>query len=346
MEVVKKPLLGMNLLELKAVAKELGMPAFAGTQMAKWLYTQHVASIDEMTNISKANREKLAENYTIGCRQHIDAQYSKDGTIKYLFPTEEGKFVETVYIPDDDRATLCVSSQVGCKMNCLFCQTGKQGFEGNLSAVDILNQIYSLPERDKLTNIVFMGQGEPMDNYDNVLCATQVMTADYGYAWSPKRITVSSIGIKGKLKRFLEESDCHVAISMHHPIPSERSMLMPAERGMSIADIVELLRNYDFSHQRRLSFEYIVFSGVNDSLNHAKAIVELVKGLDCRFNLIRFHTIPNVPLRGVDDKKMEEFRDYLTRHGVFTTIRASRGQDIFAACGLLSTAKKIADERA
>ena len=160
MEVVKKPLLGMNLLELKAVAKELGMPAFAGTQMAKWLYTQHVASIDEMTNISKANREKLGENYTIGCRQHIDAQYSKDGTIKYLFPTEEGKFVETVYIPDDDRATLCVSSQVGCKMNCLFCQTGKQGFEGNLSAVDILNQIYSLPERDKLTNIVFMGQGE------------------------------------------------------------------------------------------------------------------------------------------------------------------------------------------
>ena len=251
-----------------------------------------------------------------------------------------------MYIPDDDRATLCVSSQVGCKMNCLFCQTGKQGFEGNLSAVDILNQIYSLPERDKLTNIVFMGQGEPMDNYDNMLRATQVMTADYGYAWSPKRITVSSIGIKGKLKRFLEESDCHVAISMHHPIPSERSMLMPAERGMSIADIVELLRNYDFSHQRRLSFEYIVFSGVNDSLNHAKAIVELVKGLDCRFNLIRFHTIPNVPLRGVDDKKMEEFRDYLTGHGVFTTIRASRGQDIFAACGLLSTAKKIADERA
>ena len=185
-----------------------------------------------------------------------------------------------------------------------------------------------------------------MDNYDNVLRATQVMTADYGYAWSPKRITVSSIGIKGKLKRFLEESDCHVAISMHHPIPSERSMLMPAERGMSIADIVELLRNYDFSHQRRLSFEYIVFSGVNDSLNHAKAIVELVKGLDCRFNLIRFHTIPNVPLRGVDDKKMEEFRDYLTGPGVFPTIRASRGQDIFAACGLLSTAKKIADERA
>ncbi len=346
MEVAKKPLMGMNLLELKTVAKELGMPAFTGGQMAKWLYTQHITSIDEMTNLSKANREKLKAAYTIGCKKHIDAQYSKDGTIKYLFPTDDGKFVESVYIPDDDRATLCVSSQVGCKMNCLFCQTGKQGFEGNLSATDILNQIYSLPEREKLTNIVFMGQGEPMDNYENVLRTTQIMTADYGYAWSPKRITVSSIGVKTKLKRFLEESDCHVAISMHSPIPAERAEIMPGERGMSIADIVELLCNYDFSHQRRLSFEYIVFKGVNDSERHAKEIIKLLKGLDCRINLIRFHTIPNVPLHGVDDNKMEEFRNYLTQHGVFTTIRASRGQDIFAACGLLSTAKKIADERA
>lgn len=279
MEVARKPLMGMNLLELKTVAKELGMPAFTGGQMAKWLYTQHITSIDEMTNLSKANREKLKAAYTIGCKKHIDAQYSKDGTIKYLFPTGDGKFVESVYIPDDDRATLCVSSQVGCKMNCLFCQTGKQGFEGNLSATDILNQIYSLPEREKLTNIVFMGQGEPMDNYENVLRTTQIMTADYGYAWSPKRITVSSIGVKTKLKRFLEESDCHVAISMHSPIPAERAEIMPGERGMSIADIVELLRNYDFSHQRRLSFEYIVFKGVNDSERHAKEIIKLPEGV-------------------------------------------------------------------
>ncbi|WP_278997200.1 23S rRNA (adenine(2503)-C(2))-methyltransferase RlmN [Prevotella disiens] len=346
MEVGKKPLVGMNLLELKNVAKELGMPAFTGGQMAKWLYTQHVTSIDEMTNISKDNREKLKENYTIGCKKHIDAQYSKDGTIKYLFPTDNGKFVESVYIPDENRATLCVSSQVGCKMNCLFCQTGKQGFEGNLTTADILNQIYSLPKREKLTNIVFMGQGEPMDNYDNVLKTTQLLTADYAYAWSPKRITVSSIGIKSKLKRFLEESDCHVAISMHNPIPEERIEVMPSEKAMSITEIVEMLRNYDFSHQRRLSFEYIVFKGKNDSVDHAKAIIKLVEGLECRFNLIRFHTIPNVPLQGVDDKKMEEFRNYLTAHGVFTTIRASRGQDIFAACGLLSTAKKNANKHA
>lgn len=342
---MKKPLMGMSLYELKEVAKSLGMPAFTGGQMAKWLYTQHVKSIDEMTNISKTNRERLAAEYTIGCMDPIDSQVSKDGTIKYLFPTATGKHVETVYIPDHDRATLCVSSQVGCKMNCLFCQTGKQGFEESLTATDILNQIYSLPEVDKLTNIVFMGQGEPMDNLDNVLCATDILTADYGWAWSPKRITVSSVGVKNKLKRFLEESECHVAISMHDPIPAERAELMPAERGMGIEQVVELLRNYDFSHQRRLSFEYIVFKGLNDSMQHAKAIIRLVKGLDCRFNLIRFHQIPDIPLQGVSDEKMEQFRDYLTQHGVFTTIRASRGQDIYAACGLLSTSKKIGEIR-
>ena len=345
METAKKYLLGMTLGELKEVAKSLGMPAFTGGQMAKWLYTQQVKSIDEMTNISKANREKLAAAYAIGCKEPTDAQYSKDGTVKYLFPTDSGKFVETVYIPEDGRATLCVSSQVGCKMNCLFCQTGKQGFEGSLSAMDILNQVYSLPERDKLTNIVFMGQGEPMDNLDNVLRVTEILTAGFGYGWSPKRITVSSVGIKGKLKRFLEESDCHVAISMHSPLHEQRSELMPAERGMSIESIVDLLGNYDFSHQRRLSFEYIVFKDINDSEAHAKAIVRLLKGLDCRINLIRFHPIPNTPLQGVDDRKMEEFRNYLTQHGVFTTIRASRGQDIFAACGLLSTAKKKEERR-
>lgn len=338
-----KPLLGMSLQELKDVAKSLGMPAFTGGQMAKWLYVKHASSIDDMTDISKANREKLKGQYAIGCVQPTDRVQSCDGTVKYLYPTASGKFVETVYIPDKDRATLCLSSQVGCKMNCLFCQTGKQGFEGNLTVCDILNQIYSLPERDTLTNIVFMGQGEPMDNLDNVLRATEVLTADYGYAWSPKRITVSSVGLRGKLKRFIEESDCHLAISLHSPIHEQRAMLMPAERAMPITDIVEMLRGYDFSHQRRLSFEYIVFGGLNDSQTHAREIIKLLKGLDCRVNLIRFHQIPGVDLHGADEGRMEAFRDYLTGHGVFTTIRVSRGQDIYAACGLLSTAKKEAE---
>ena len=337
----KKILLGMSLDELKALVKDLGMPSFTAAQVARWLYQHHVRSIGEMTNISKANRERLAAKYVVGAAAPIHCQRSVDGTVKYLFPVgDTGKFVETVYIPDDDRATLCVSCQVGCKMNCLFCQTGKQGFEGSLTAGEILNQVYSLPERESLTNIVFMGQGEPMDNLDSVLRATEILTADYGYAWSPKRITVSSVGIKNKLRRFLDESECHVAISMHSPLPEQRQQLMPAERQMSITEVVELLRQYDFTHQRRCSFEYICFAGLNDTMMHAREIVRLLQGLECRVNLIRFHEIPDVDLPAADEKRMESLRDYLTRHGVFTTIRASRGQDIFAACGLLSTARK------
>lgn len=340
MESGKKVLIGMTAEELKELTAELGMPKFTAGQIAKWLYTKHVKSIDEMTNLSKANRARLDEVCTVGTMEPADSQRSVDGTVKYLFPTAGGKFVETVFIPDGERATLCVSSQVGCKMNCLFCQTGKQGFEGNLTAGDILNQIYSLPERERLTNVVFMGQGEPMDNIDNVLKSTEILTSDYGYAWSPKRITVSSVGIKNKLKRFLDESECHIAISMHSPLHEQRMQLMPAEKQMPIKEVVELLKQYDFTHQRRASFEYIVFDGVNDSPAHAREIIRLVSGLECRINLIRFHTIPDVNLHGTDDSKMEIMRDYLPSHGVFTTIRASRGQDIFAACGLLSTAHK------
>jgi len=360
-ETSKKRLLGLTTAELKQVALQLGMPAFTGGQIAKWLYEKGVMSIDEMTNLSKQNRERLDAEYCVGAMPPIDCQRSVDGTIKYLFPvrttgqsgnSENSRlFVETVFIPerqqvgDDtsgigDRATLCVSSQVGCKMNCLFCQTGKQGFEGNLTAADILNQIYALPERNQLTNVVFMGQGEPMDNLENVLKATEILTAADGYAWSPKRITVSSVGLKSKLKRFLDESQCHIAISMHSPLHEQRLSLMPAEKAMSIIEVVELLKRYDFTHQRRCSFEYICFSGLNDTLEHGREIVRLVKGLECRVNLIRFHQIPNVDLPGADLSRMEQLRDYLTANGVFTTIRASRGQDIFAACGLLSTEKK------
>ena len=341
MDKEKKVLLGLSLDELKTVVKDLGMPQFTARQIAGWLYQQHVGSIDEMTNISKVNRERLSEAYVVGAMAPIDCQRSVDGTVKYLFPVADGKFVETVYIPEKDRATLCVSCQVGCKMNCLFCQTGKQGFEGSLSAGEILNQVYALPERENLTNLVFMGQGEPMDNLDNVLRATEILTADYGYAWSPKRITVSSVGIKGKLKRFLDESECHVAISMHSPLPEQRQRLMPAERQMSITEVVALLKQYDFTHQRRCSFEYICFAGLNDTTTHAREIVKLLEGLECRVNLIRFHEIPEVDLPGADEQRMESLRDYLTNHGVFTTIRASRGQDIFAACGLLSTDRKL-----
>ena len=336
----KYPLLGMNLVELQSLVKRLGMPDFTAKQIASWIYEKKVTSIDEMTNLSVKNRELLKQNYEVGVASPVDEMRSVDGTVKYLYQVGEGHFVESVYIPDGERATLCVSSQVGCKMNCKFCMTGKQGFTACLTAHQIINQIHALPERDKLTNVVMMGMGEPLDNLDEVLKALEILTASYGYAWSPKRITLSTVGLRKGLKRFIEESDCHLAISLHSPLPVQRAELMPAERAFSITEMVDLLHNYDFSKQRRLSFEYIVFKGLNDSLVYAKELLKLLRGLDCRINLIRFHAIPGVDLNGADMDTMVRLRDYLTSHGLFTTIRASRGEDIFAACGMLSTAKQ------
>jgi len=337
----RKSLLGMTLNELKAVATEVGLPAFAAKQMAEWLYGKHARSIDEMTNLPKSGRAKLAERYEIGCKEPCDVQQSADGTAKYLFPTESGEKVECVFIPDDERATLCVSSQAGCRMGCRFCMTGRQGFGGNLSVADILNQVYSVPGCEHLTNIVFMGQGEPMDNIDAVLRATELLTAPYGWAWSPKRITVSTVGMKKGVERFLRESDCHLAISLHNPFPDERLQMMPAEKAYGIEELLTLLKAQDWSHQRRLSFEYIVFDGLNDTPRHARQLVRLLSQTECRVNLIRFHEIPDTPYKGASEEKMVWLRDYLTKHGVTTTIRASRGQDIFAACGLLHAKERM-----
>lgn len=333
-------LLGMTLSDLKQVALDAGLPAFAAKQMAEWIYVHKVRSIGEMTNLSRAGRERLASFCEVGCMEPLTCQRSADGTVKYLFPTHGGGQVESVYIPDGERATLCVSSQVGCRMGCRFCMTGRQGFEGNLTATDILNQLYSLPERATLTNVVFMGQGEPLDNLDAVLRATELLTAPYGYAWSPRRITVSTVGVGAALERFLHESDCHLAVSLHNPFPDERHAMMPAEGGCSLEEFMPIIKKHDWRGQRRVSFEYIVFAGLNDTPRHAKALLRLLAGLECRVNLIRFHTIPDTDFRGAPEATMIWLRDYLTQHGLTTTIRASRGQDIFAACGLLSTKNK------
>ena len=336
----KKPLLGMTLEEIVETVSSLNMPKFTAKQIASWLYEKKVTSIDEMTNISLKNRNLLSSCFEVGCSKPVHEAKSSDGTIKYLFSAGNLHTVESVYIPDNDRATLCVSSQVGCKMNCVFCMTGKQGFGANLSANQILNQIQSIPESDQLTNIVFMGMGEPMDNIEEVLKVLSILTSDYGYKWSPKRITVSTVGLRKGFERFLKESDCHLAVSIHTPFPIQRAKLMPAEKAFSITEIVDILRDYDFSKQRRLSFEYIMFKDENDDLNHARELVKLLKNVDCRINLIRFHAIPNVDLVGADLETMTKFRDYLSNNGIFTTIRASRGEDIFAAGGMLSTIEK------
>ena len=328
----------MTLEELKGVASEVSLPAYAAKQMADWIYKKKITRISEMTNIAVAKRALLEDSFEIGVYPPSEYQKSKDGTIKYLYAAGPGRFVESVYIPTDDRATLCVSSQVGCKMNCLFCMTGKQGFTANLTANQILNQIQSLPENDSLTNIVFMGMGEPLDNVDELFKVLEILTAPYGYAWSPKRITVSTIGVTKGLKRFLEESECHLAVSLHNPFHEERAAIMPVERAWPIAEVAAILRRYDFTHQRRVSFEYIVMSGLNDSPRHIRELCRLLDGIKCRINLIRFHKIPGSPFFSPDDEAMIRFRDTLTAKGIQTTIRASRGEDIQAACGLLSTA--------
>lgn len=345
-------LLGKSLEELQIITQEIGLPRFAGKQLAEWLYVRRATTFDEMTNISLKGREALKTRYVIGRHKPVAEAISKDGTKKYLFEVigKEATYVESVYIPDNDRATLCVSTQAGCKMGCKFCMTGTLGFHGHLPAGEILNQIFSIPDANKLTNIVYMGEGEPMDNLANVLRSLEVMTSNWGCAWSPKRITVSSVGVLPALKRYIEECECHLAISLHNPFATERQEVMPIERVHHLNAVISLLKQYDWAKQRRVSFEYICWGGMNDSLKHANELVRMLKGLDCRINLIRFHASPSdsnqsqqemkIHFTSSNEKQMEWLRDYLTEHGITTTIRRSRGEDILAACGMLVNALK------
>ncbi|MBO4427000.1 MAG: 23S rRNA (adenine(2503)-C(2))-methyltransferase RlmN [Bacteroidales bacterium] len=340
-------LTGLSLEELKREAGICGFKPFVASQIADWLFVKKASSFDEMTNLSKSAREILKEKYHVGRNAPAAEAESGDGTRKYIFKVRtslaEESAIESVVIPDGDRATLCVSSQAGCKMNCKFCMTGRGGFHGQLGPADIINQFLSIKESDRLTNAVFMGMGEPLDNYEAVAKAIEILTAPWGFAWSPKRITVSSIGVIPNLKRYLDEQKCHLAISLHNPFGEERAEMMPVEKAYPIKDVVELIRQYDWSGQRRVSFEYTMFSGWNDDKRHADALIRLLKGLECRVNLIRFHEIPDFGYGTSSQAVMEAFRDRLNSNGVTCTIRASRGEDIFAACGLLAGEMRSAE---
>lgn len=340
----KKSLYGLTLSEISLIVKEEGLPPFTAKQIADWLYKKDIDSIVQMTNLSLKSREQLEQKYTVGLNQSVRFAQSTDGTKKYLFKTNSDKYIEAAFIPETDRATLCVSTQAGCKMGCLFCMTGKQGFQGNLSTNEILNQLRSIPEFRTVSNLVYMGMGEPFDNLENVLSSLEILTSEWGYAWSPKRITVSSIGIIPAMLTFLERSTCHLAISLHNPFDEERRQMMPIQNVYPIKNVIAEIKKADLGSQQRVSFEYIMFDGINDTDRHIKEIVKLLGGLKCRVNLIRFHSIPGTPLKGTPDSRMFEFRNALTAKGVFTTIRSSRGQDIQAACGLLSTKEMVKKE--
>ena len=338
--MTKQSLYGKTLSQLKALCEAEQLPRFAAKQIARWLYVRRVTDIQQMTDLSLAARTRLAEGYELGLSAPLRESISADGTKKYLFKTWQGEYIESAYIPDRDRATLCVSSQAGCRMGCRFCATARQGLQHSLSAGEIINQIVSIPESQKLTNIVFMGMGEPLDNLDNVLDAIEILTSDWGFAWSPTRITLSTAGVARHLAEFLDKTKVHLAVSLHNPFHEQRAEIMPIENAYSIREVCDILRRYDFTGQRRVSFEYIVMEGLNDSPAHIKELCRLLNGIKCRMNLIRFHKIPDSPYFSPSDERMTVFRDTLTAKGIQTTIRASRGEDIKAACGLLSTAEK------
>ena len=332
-------LYGQTLPQLEVLCNRLEMPRFAAKQIARWLYDKHATTIEAMSDLSARHRALLAETYEVGLTAPEKVSISADGTKKYLYRTSQNHFIESAYIPDGDRATLCISSQAGCRMGCRFCATGRQGLQHSLSTNEILNQIGSLPERERLTNVVFMGMGEPLDNLDSLLPTLEILTSAWGFGWSPTRITVSTAGVASRLERFLDATQVHLAVSLHNPFPHERAEIMPVEKAWPIREVVEILRRYDFTHQRRGSFEYIVMSGLNDSPRHIRELCRLLDGIKCRINLIRFHKIPGSPYFSPDDRAMIAFRDALTAKGIHTTIRTSRGEDIQAACGLLSTAQ-------
>lgn len=334
---MKEILFGKTEEEIKELVKRMNFPAFTAGQILGWLYKKNISSIDDMSNLSKAFREKLKENYELGLSPPVKVQSSVDGTKKYLYSTLKGQFIESAFIPEKARATICISTQVGCKMACAFCMTGRQGFNGNLSPGEIINQIHSLPEKEKLTNIVYMGMGEPFDNLTNVLKSLDILTSSWGYAMSPKRITVSTIGIIPGIIEFLNKSQSHLAVSLHTPFEEERKKLMPIEHAHPLPEVLKTIKSFEFGKQRRISFEYIMFKGFNDTLHHVNELVRILHGLKARINLIRFHPIPGTSLEGSDDSSINYFAKSLTEKGIRTTVRASRGEDIFAACGLLST---------
>jgi 23S rRNA (adenine2503-C2)-methyltransferase len=329
-------LFGLTLGQLRAFAADLGRPAYLGNQLAQWIYKRRVSSFEVMSDLSVPVRKELQELCSLERQTPTRVDESQDGTKKYLFPVN-GKFIETAYIPESDRKTLCVSSQVGCKMGCLFCMTGKQGFQANLTSAQILNQVVSIAEFAQLTNVVYMGMGEPLDNLEPVLSSLEVLTADWGLGFSQQKVTLSSVGLLPALEEFFSRSRVRFALSLHSPFDDERASLMPVQNVHALDEVLDFLRNRQESDVRRISIEYICFSGVNDTPRHTKELVRRLHGLKTRVNLIHFHPIPGTPLQGSDSSAMERMQKELQAKGIAATIRRSRGEDIWAACGLLST---------
>jgi 23S rRNA (adenine2503-C2)-methyltransferase len=354
-----RALFGLTPKELKPIVESLSMKGFAAEQLARWMYARRAQSFGEMTDLPLAARRRLSEEYSLDFGLPAKRSASADGTVKYLFRAGDSKraaepsepsaarpprfveapprFVEAAYIPTDDRKTLCVSTQAGCRMGCLFCMTGKQGLQGHLSASEILSQVRGIPESAALTNVVYMGMGEPLDNLENVLRSLEILTSDWGFGFSSQRVTLSSVGLLPALEEFFRRSKVRFALSLHSPFEEERRSLMPVQNVHALSQVLAFLKEAQRTDARRITIEYILFEGVNDSPRHRRELVRILRGLKTRVNLIHYHAIPGSPLRGSSDRVLAEFQEALVSNGISASVRRSRGEDIQAACGLLST---------
>jgi 23S rRNA (adenine2503-C2)-methyltransferase len=339
METVE-PLLGRSQADLESISRAAGEPDYRGRQLFHWVYRRNARTFDEMGNLPSRFRAHLADRYDVGATPPARVNESADGTRKYLFPTRHGGFVEAALIPEGDRITLCLSTQVGCRRSCTFCQTARQGFQGNLTAGEIVNQFHSVPERDGITNIVYMGMGEPLDNPGETAASLALFAEPDGYALPRRRITLSTVGIHPQLQEFLENPETagvSLAVSLHSPFPEERRRIMPVENANPIEETLRLIRSRREDRERRVSFEYTMFAGVNDTPRHVDGISRLLNGLSVRINLIPFHQLEGSPLTPTPPEEIDAFAERLREKGFRTSVRHSRGQDINAACGMLWT---------
>jgi 23S rRNA (adenine2503-C2)-methyltransferase len=332
---MKESLIGMGLQDLKSLANKWDAPPFVAWNIARWLYRRGQSDIMQMDDISTEIRNKLIENYIPGNFPYSERRASIDGSVKYSFQTEDGKRYETVYLPEGRRHTLCLSIQSGCRMGCKFCRTARFGFHGNLEVHHILNQLFSVDEKKLINHIVFMGMGEPMDNYTNLIKSIEILTSEWGFAIAYRNITVSTVGINPGLMNFLENNRCNLALSLHSPFEEERRMLIPAEKVYSFRELLSRMKSYKPARKRRITVQYTVIGGLNDSEKHLQELISLLKDSHLKLNLIAFHPFETCDFKAPEPEKLKYFLNTLNNTGVFTTLRKSRGEDIGAACGLL-----------
>lgn len=334
--MVKKSLLGLSAEEIAAYIGPAGFNNTLAVSVAHGIYKKGATDFELIKKIPKKLKVMLKENFSTGIFPPVASERSSDATIKYLFRMSDGRLFESVFIPDNKRNTVCVSTQSGCRMGCSFCVTGGYGFHGDLSAGEIVNQIVSIPGSDMVTHVVLMGMGEPMDNLDNVLKACHILTSEWGISLSPRNITVSTVGITPGIKKFLAASECNLALSLYSPFPQERKEMIPAEAKYPVREIVGLLREYPVRKHRRLSLAYVMIKDLNDTDRHLSELKSLAGGTGIRVNLLRYHPAGTDPNTSSSPERMMYFKHNLVMSGISASIRKSRGVDISAACGLLA----------